>query len=102
MSETVNAIYERGTLYLATPLALPEHTQVRVQVVAIGEGTNQAISERDRVLAILNEQGLLVSLSEEAQRRAHPVPEAERERIARLLGAAGPLSEVIIADRDSR
>ncbi len=102
MSETVTAIYERGMLRLASPLALPEHTQVRVQVEAIGETADQVESDVERVRRVLREQGLIVPLSEHARRQAHPVSEAERERIAKLLGEAGPLSEVIIADRDSR
>ncbi len=33
VSQTTTAIYERGVLYLQEPITLPEHAQVRVQIL---------------------------------------------------------------------
>jgi len=47
----------------------------------------------------IKESGLFVQVSEEEKKRYRPVPEDELRRLADKLGAAGPLSEVIIEER---
>jgi hypothetical protein len=48
------------------------------------------------------ESGLFVQVPEEEKRRYQPMPEDQLEELAAKLGAAGPLSEVIIEERKSR
>jgi hypothetical protein len=55
--------------------------------------------ERSRVHEVLKEAGMLYEPDWE---EPAPVSPEERARLARRLGQAGPLSEVIIADREDR
>jgi hypothetical protein len=50
----------------------------------------------------LDESGLFVKISEEEKRRYQPVSEERRRELADQLGAAGPLSQVIIEERGPR
>lgn len=100
MIEMTRAVYESGTLRLLEPLNLPEHAQVRVQVELVTD--EQLADELDRARVWLRRRGLTAPVPDSVQRRAHPVSEAERDRLANVLGAAGPLSDVIIAERDER
>ena len=99
MVQMTTAIYEKGTLRLLGPLALPEHTQVRVQVEVVE--TLSPVEELERAREALRQAGLLAEIPESVRQQARDVSAAERERIAQVLAKAGPLSEVIIAERES-
>jgi predicted DNA-binding antitoxin AbrB/MazE fold protein len=100
MIEMTTAIYESGTLRLLKSLNLPEHAQVRVQVEPVTD--EQLADELDRARAQLRRSGLMAGMPDSVQRRARSISEAERTRLANVLAAAGPLSDVIIAERDAR
>lgn len=97
MSQSVAAIYERGILRLLTPLTLPDHTRVQVQIVAPAPDDQE---ERQRVRQVLLDAGVI------RQRRpaapVQPVSEAQLAASADALAEAGPLSELIIAEREGR
>jgi len=92
----ITAIYENGVLRPLTPLSLPEHSQVEIQIL---KPSLTATEERQRVRQILAAAGVIQphSVVEPVQ----PVSETALAA-AQALGQAGPLSEVIIADRAGR
>lgn len=97
MTETITAVYEHGVLRPLTPLALPEHTQVQIQIIHAAQNGE---SERGRVRHALIEAGIIhpqVSAQPPAQ-----ISEVQLAEAARSLGEAGPLSELIIAQRAER
>jgi len=97
MKETIAAIYEQGVLRPLTPLVLPEHTRVQIQVLVPALAVQE---ERHRVRQTLLEAGVIRprTLTEPVQ----PVSEAQLAAAADALAAAGPLSELIIAEREGR
>jgi len=97
MSETIVTIYEQGVLRPLKPLSLPENTQVRIQIVA---PTLPAKEERLRVRKALLDAGVI--RPRQVTEPIQPVSEAELEKAAQALAAAGPLSELIMAEREER
>jgi predicted DNA-binding antitoxin AbrB/MazE fold protein len=97
MAGTIPAIYENGVLRLLTPLALPEHTVVEIQIV---KPTSATETERQRVRQVLAEAGVIQpqAVTEAIQ----PVSETDLAAAAQALGQAGPLSALIIAERAGR
>lgn len=96
MPDTVTtAIYERGVLRLLDPLALPERTRVRVVIKSISED-----EERQRTEQVLADTGLVTSPKPTVT--VETVPERRLNDIAQLYAVGGPLSELIIAERDGR
>jgi len=97
MTETISAIYENGVLRPLTPLALPEHTTVEIQIV---KPTSVIETERERVRQVLIEAGVIRPqlITETIQ----PVSETELAAAAQALGQAGPLSASIIDERAGR
>jgi predicted DNA-binding antitoxin AbrB/MazE fold protein len=92
----VTAVYERGVLRLLQPLSLPEHTCVRIQVLETEEG--EEMNEVRRVEAVLIAAGMIEPLSS-----PRDLPEISEKRLAEVAdryAVGGPLSEVIIAERD--
>ncbi len=92
VSQTTTAIYERGVLYLQEPITLPEHAQVRVQIL-------EPVSDQDETRRV---QQVLARPTEFVTRPysftdLEPISEAELDRIAMLYGQGGSLSEIIIA-----
>ncbi len=96
MSEIVTAIYEQGVLRPLTPLSLPENARVQIQIIEQLSNTE----ERQRVRQALLEAGVIrpQALVEPVE----PVTEAELIAAAKALAVAGPLSELILAERDER
>lgn len=97
MGQAITAMYEQGILRPLMPLRLKDRSLVQIQVVSepLVEGT-----EREETLRVLIEAGVI---------RPHPpapprvpVDEVRLAAARRALGAAGPLSELIIAERDGR
>lgn len=96
MPDTVTtAIYERGVLRLLDPLALPERTRVRVVIKSISED-----EERQRTEQVLADTGLVTSPKPTVT--VETVPEGRLNDIAQRYAVGGPLSELIIAERDGR
>ena len=96
MSTEATAIYENGVLRLLTPISLPEQARVRLAIL----GEEEPGSELRRAEAALIAAGLVKPASPQPEPRT--VSRARRAELARLYAAGGPLSEVIIAEREGR
>ena len=95
-SETVTAIYEKGVLRLLTPLELPESTRVHLQII----DQTPADQEQHQVRQALLEAGLIRPRA--ASEPVEPVSEAQLAQAARTLAKPGPLSDLIISERNGR
>jgi len=98
VSTTVTAVYERGVLRPLQPLPWPERTRVRLRVLETEESDEQ--DEVERVEAVLIAAGLIKPLDPPPG-----LPHISEERlaeIAEMYAIGGPLSEVIIAEREGR
>jgi len=96
MSETITVIYERGVLRPLKPLALPESTRVEIQIVS----QPSAGQEKDRVRQALLDAGII-----QPRTPTKPLQSVSEELLAEAASAlaeAGPLSDLIIAERDGR
>lgn len=97
MSGTITAIYEQGVLRPLTPLVLPEHTQVQLQIVEPDSGIG---TERQRVREVLIKAGVI--RPRPMVELVQPIAETTLAAVAEALGKAGPLSELIMAEREGR
>jgi predicted DNA-binding antitoxin AbrB/MazE fold protein len=97
MSETIAAIYEQGVLRPLTPLLLPERTRVQIQIVVQPQAAQE---ERQQVRQALLDAGVIQSCPPVESIR--PISETRLAEVANALAAAGPLSELIIAEREGR
>lgn len=95
MNDTITVVYENGVLRPLTPLSLPEHTRIEIQIV---EQANTATAEREQVRQVLLAAGIIrfQTMTEPVQ----PVSETALAAAAQSLGQAGPLSDLIIAERE--
>ncbi len=100
MAEIVRAVYEHGILRPLTPLDLPEHSQVELEVRTI-PGTLEPHVLREQVRSALDAAGILAPAT--ASERP-PLSETERAALADRLAVpdAKPLSRIIMEDRDER
>ena len=96
MSTEAKAIYEDGVLRLLTPVALPDRTQVRIQILS----EQEADYELERAEAALVAAGLVKP--KKVPEGLESISSARRAELARLYAVGGPLSESIIAERDAR
>ncbi len=96
----ITAVYENGLLRPITPLALPEHTQVQLQVLPVS-GEESPSEHRRRVHEVLVAAGLSLPVAP-LMLEAQPLSAERREELARILASGGPLSDVILAERDGR
>jgi hypothetical protein len=64
--------------------------------------TPSAASLKERYERFVKESGLFVDVPEEEKQRIQPISEERLRELADKLGAAGPLSEVIIEERGER
>ena len=97
MSTTFTAIYEKGILRPLSPLALPEHTRVEVRIIPWPVRTKKTSADRQVVYDALIDAGLV-----KTQASAESLPalsEADLLAAAEALAAAGPISDLIIAER---
>ena len=78
MADEITAIYEQGVLRLLTPITLPEHTRVRVQILTKKESRD----DLHRAEAALLAAGL-VRLPPAAPRNRRDPPGRPRLRLAR-------------------
>ena len=97
---TITAVYENGLLRPLTPLTLPEHAQVRLQVLPNRDEESPA-EHRRRVHEVLVSAGLSLPAAP-VMPEARPLSAERREELARILAAGGPLSDVILTERDGR
>ena len=99
MNGTITAIYENGVLRPLTPISLPEHTQVEIQILKQPLAADK-IKERQQVRQALIEAGVIQpqTMTEPLQ----PVSETALAAAAQSLGQAGPLSDLIITERTGR
>jgi len=97
MSTTFTAIYEQGILRPLLPLSLPEHARVEVRIVPQSARTKKTPVDRQYVYEVLMDAGL-VKAQTPADHMA-PISEADLAAAADALAAAGPISEMIIAER---
>jgi predicted DNA-binding antitoxin AbrB/MazE fold protein len=97
MGTTFTAIYEQGVLRPLLPLSLPEHTAVEVRIVPRSARIEKASADRQRVYEALLDAGLIKP--QPVAETVRPVSEAELAAAADALAAAGPISDLIIAER---
>ncbi len=97
MGEIITAVYEHGILRPLTPMTLPEHTRLQLQIVS---KLSPAKEERQQVHQALLDAGLI--RPSPAVEQVEPVSEPELIDAARSLAAAGPISDLIIMERDDR
>jgi predicted DNA-binding antitoxin AbrB/MazE fold protein len=96
MSTQATAIYEEGVLRLLTPVSLPERARVRVQILTDEESDEELHRAEEALVAT----GLVKPLTPPAEVKT--VSRARRAELAQMYAAGGPLSDVIIAERDRR
>lgn len=96
----ITAVYENGLLRPLTPLALPEHARVQLQVSPVA-GEESLAEHRRRVHEVLVAAGLSLPAAP-VMPEAKPLSAERREELARILASGGPLSDVILAERDGR
>jgi len=94
MNGNIAVVYEQGVLRPLHPLNLPEHTKLEICIVnAFDEETTEA----DKAYQVLLQAGLIQPAP---LVQVDPILESELQRAADAFGQAGPLSDVIIAERD--
>ncbi len=99
MSEAIVAVYENGVLRPLESLTLLEHSRVKLQILEVASASPE-VSEARRAEEVLITAGLI---KPSASPPGLPRISAERrEELARLLAIGGPLSELIIAEREGR
>jgi predicted DNA-binding antitoxin AbrB/MazE fold protein len=96
MSVQATAIYEHGTLRLLTPVVLSERKKVRLQITEVEDSDN----DLQRAEAALVAAGLIKPPAASSEGRT--ISDTRREELARLYAGVPLLSEVIIAERDTR
>jgi hypothetical protein len=62
-------------------------------------GREAPVSDRERVIRVLRERGLLCQLPEEFATQAQPLTAEELERLAMRAAQGGPVSELIVRER---
>ena len=97
MTETVTAVYEKGVLRPLQPLDLREHQRVRIRVLP-----EEAVEEeREAVIRILVEAGLMRPRQRPSTIPPDPVTLEERQALADRLGLVPgkTASDMVIEDR---
>jgi predicted DNA-binding antitoxin AbrB/MazE fold protein len=97
MAETITAVYEKGVLRPLTPLALPESSRVEIQIMGPAADPQD---ERQQVRQALQDAGLV--RRQPATQPVKVVSEAQLAAAADSLAQAGPLSQLIIDERNGR
>lgn len=97
MSETFTVIYEHGMLRPVAPLALPENARIQVRIVPASSESGLMRSDRQDVYKALMDAGLIKPQA--TQEPGDSISEPELLAAAKALGMAGPISNLIIAER---
>src|SRR3989304_3061405 len=98
MLDMITAIYENGVLRPITPLALPEHSRVQIQT-EVPPAVDSPAEHRRRVHEVLVAAGLSLPRLPDLP-EAKPLSAERREELAHILAASGPLSKVIMGERE--
>ena len=101
MTQRVTAIYEDGLLRPLSPLELPEHSQVEIDIHQVASAINPS-AHRDQVHQAMVDAGLSLPIFDTTARAATPLSAERREELARLFTTGGPISELISEDREGR
>ena len=101
MAQRVTAIYEYGVLRPLSPLELPEHSQVEIDIHEVSSATDH-LAHRDQVNQALVKAGLSLPSIDTTARSATQLSPERREELARLFSVGGPISELISEDREGR
>jgi len=96
MNNPIIAVYEKGVLKPLIPLTLPEHTEVQIYVTQTSVCKHS--ENRRRVKEALIAAGLSLPLSQ--QEFSDELSPERREELACLFAEGGPLSDLIIAERN--
>jgi predicted DNA-binding antitoxin AbrB/MazE fold protein len=97
MGQAITVMYEKGVFRPLMPLRLKDRSLVQIQIISEPQAEE---AEREEALRVLREAGVIRPHPPAPQRV--PVDEGRLEAARKALGAAGPLSELIIAERDGR
>jgi predicted DNA-binding antitoxin AbrB/MazE fold protein len=97
MSQGAEAIYEHGVLRLLRPIYLPEQARVQVEVRSAEDSGAHLIHRIEEVLLAL---GLIKPLDKSTYLAG--LSEQRLAEVAAVYGDGGPLSDLIIAERDGR
>jgi predicted DNA-binding antitoxin AbrB/MazE fold protein len=100
MNQMITAIYENGVLRPLTPLDLPDHTEVRIQVETTPEHP-EAETHRRAVDDALTAAGLLTPWAVD-QAAFRPLSDSDRDALPRRIPAGRPLSQIILEEHDGR
>ena len=101
MTHRIAAIYEDGVLRPLSPLDLPEHSQVEIDVHHVGSPSGRT-RHRDQVHQAMVDAGLSLPLPAPTVHAATPISAQRREELARLFSTGGPVSMLISEDREGR
>ena len=97
MNDTITVIYEQGVLRPLMPLSLPENSRIQVRIVRPRAQTAKVSVDRQRVYEALLDAGLIERHSTAAP--GVSISEQELAAAAKTLGMAGPISNMIMAER---
>ena len=101
MAQRITAIYEDGVLRPQSPLELPEHSEVEIDIHQVSSATDSP-AHRDQVNQALVNAGLSLPSIDITDRAATTLSPERREELARLFSVGGPVSELISEDREGR
>ena len=101
MAQRVTAIYEDGVLRLLSPLELPEHSQVEIDIRQVVSAKDHP-SHRDLVRLALVNASLSLPPSHITAHTATPISAERREELAEMFSVGGPISELISEEREGR
>jgi len=96
MRKNISVVYEKGVLRPLTPLNLPEKSRLEIRIVKQPEGKQ---TEAEMAYHVLLKAGLI---RQSKPNSGTAVSNSERQKAAQAYGKIGPLSELIIAERDDR
>ena len=101
MTHRIAAIYEDGVLRPLSPLNLPEHSQVEIDIHHLGSPVGRT-HHRDQVHQAMVDARLSVPVSDPTVHSVTPISAERREELARLFSTGGPVSDLISEDREGR
>jgi len=101
MGHRITAIYENGVLRPLSPLELPEHSQVEIDIYQLASVTGHP-AHRDQVNQALVKASLSLPPGDITATALTPLSPEQREKLAQLFSIRGPVSELISEDREDR
>lgn len=97
MYTTFTAIYEQGILRPLLPLSLPEHARVEVRIIQRSADAKKAAADQQDIYRALMDAGLVKAQAQIES--VLPFSDADVAAAAEALAVAGPISDLIIAER---